>query len=119
MAVGGHHGDHLRPGQLLKKLTDYLSWLAIWSNAADPREIGKGSHPAQNPPPLDDHSAAVMIWYGENVTAFARDYGLLPGLIRELGLRGEEKAIALAKMNVIYEARLRQRRNTAMETSDA
>jgi hypothetical protein len=43
----------------------------------------------------------------------------LPGLIRELGLRGEEKAIALAKMNVIYEARLRQRRNTAMETSDA
>ena len=60
-----------------------------------------------------------MVWYGENVTAFARNHGLVPELIRELGLRGMEKAITLAKMNVIYEVQVRQGRNAAMETNDA
>ena len=119
MALVGHHGDYLRPGELPKKLTDYLSWLAIWGNAVIPREIGQGSGPAQNPPPLDDHSAAVMVWYSENVTAFARDYGLMSELIRELGLRGLEKAITLAKMNVIYEVQVRKGRNAAMEANGA
>ena len=119
MALVDDLRGHFRPGELPKKLTDYLSWLAIWSNAADSREIGEGSHPAQNPPPLDDHSAATIIWYGENVTAFARNHGLVPELIRELGLRGEEKAITLAKLNVIYEVQVRQGRKAAMEASDA
>lgn len=75
------------------------------------REIGTGSHPTQNPPPLDNHSIAVMNWYYENITAFTRDYGLVPEFIRGLGLKGIQKDIALAKLNIIYEMRLRQGRN--------
>ena len=119
MALVSHYGDDFRLEEFPKKLTDYLSWLAIWGNAAIPGEIGQGSGPAQNPPPLDDHSAAVMIWYSENVTAFTRRHGLVSGLVRELGLRGEEKAITLAKMNVIYEVQVKQARNAAMEANDA
>ena len=119
MALGVYHGDYLRPGELLKKLTDYLSWLAIWHKATDTREIGRGSHPAQNPPPIDGHSVAVLNWYYENVTAFAIDHGLMPDLIRGLGLKGEEKAITLVKLNVIYEMRMRQRRSAITEADDA
>lgn len=115
MALVGHYAGHRGSGELLKKLTDYLQWLAIWGNAAVPGEIGQGSGPAQNPPPLDGHSAAVLNWYYENVTVFARDHGLISGLVQGLGLRGDEKAITLAKLNGIYEAQLRQTRKATME----
>ncbi len=108
MALDGHHADHRRARELLKKLTDYLQWLATWGNAVDPKEIGRGSGPAQNPPPLDDHSAAVLDWYYENATAFARDFGLMPGLIAGMGLRGDERAITLAKLNAIYKKRMKR-----------
>jgi len=91
----------------------------IWGKTADTKEVGKSNHPAQNPPPLDSHSAAVITWYAENVTAFAKDHGLIEGLIRELGLKGEEKAITMAKMNIIYEMKLRQMRNAATEANSA
>ena len=114
-----HHGDHNRPPEFPKKLTDYLQWMMIWSKAADIKEIGRGEHPAQNPPPIDGHSAAVLIWYSENVTTFVKECGLMPELIRELKLSGEEKVLTLAKLNVIYEAQMKISRTAAAEADNA
>jgi hypothetical protein len=119
MALVCHHGDYFRPQELPKKLIDYLSWLIIWGKATAAGEIGKGKGPAQNPPPLDGHSATVVNWYYENVTAFVRDHGLMTGLIRSLGLKGEEKIITLAKLNIIYEMEMRKKRNAATEANSA
>ena len=119
MALVCHYGNHFRPQELPKKLTDYLTWLMIWGKTADTKEVGKSSHPAQNPPLIDGHSAAIITWYAENVTSFVKDHGLMEGLIQELRLRGEEKAITMAKMNIIYEMRLRQMRNAATEANSA
>ena len=115
----GAHGRYHRAQELPKKLKDYLQWLATWGKAVDPEEIGQGSGPAQNPPPLDDHSAAVLVWYMENVTIFARDHGLVPFLVRGLGPRGEELEITLAKMNVIYKAKLRTKGREDLEDENA
>jgi hypothetical protein len=67
-----------------------------------------GDRPEQNPPPLDAHSYAVLVFFNENVTAFVSKYGLLPGIIASLALKGEAQEMFLAKMDAIYEQRVRR-----------
>ena len=74
---------------------------------ADPGEIGKGSHPSQNPPPLEGGDAFVWNWYQENSTGFVRDYGLMPFLLKELGLNESGMRMMILKLTRIHRVMLR------------
>ena len=52
--------------------------------------------------PLDAHSKAVLEWFDENVTGFAKDFGLMDGMIRDTGLVGEDRAVFVRKLDAIY-----------------
>lgn len=107
----GDHPLHQRRGELPKKLKDYLSWFELWRKAIpdgeDAGEIVGSAHPAHNPPRLDGHSAAVADWFGANVNAFVVEFGVMPELIRQTGLKGEELSFFLRKATLIFEMQKR------------
>jgi hypothetical protein len=69
----------------------------------DVEQIGKGTRPEQNPPPLDDHSMAVYRFFNESVSSFVMEFGLMPGLVKDAGIPMAERPFFFAKMNMIYE----------------
>lgn len=66
---------------------------------------------------LDRHSAAAAEWFEENVTGFAREFSLMSDLIRETGLRGEERVIFLLKLDLLYQAARRRAEEEAKENA--
>jgi hypothetical protein len=76
-----------------------------WGNAFDPDEpIGQGTHPAQNPPPLESDEVETLSFYNRNATRFVRDFGMMPSLLGGIGLAGVGMEVFLARMDVIHEA---------------
>lgn len=65
-------------------------------------EIGKGAHPAQNPPPIDEGDRFVWNWYFANCTKFAQDFNLLPELIKGLGMDRKSLELFLRKLSLIH-----------------
>lgn len=67
-------------------------------------EIGKGDHPAQNPPQIGRGDLLALRWYNENATGFIKDYGLLPMLLSELGMKPGNRSLFLTKASHIHRA---------------
>ena len=83
---------------------------------AAPDEIGKGSHPAQNPPPLRAGDAFVWEWYQENCSALVRDFELMPFLLKELGLDESGMRVMVLKLGRIHDAMKRMGAKEAQRT---
>jgi hypothetical protein len=54
-------------------------------------------------PPLDESDVMALNFYGEYATAFAQDFGLMPGFIDRLALAGGYRRVFLAKLAKIHE----------------
>ncbi len=65
-------------------------------------QIGRGPRPEQNPPSLDEHSAAVFEFFNENVNSFVQEFGLMAELVKGLKIPADERPLFLQKMNMIY-----------------
>jgi hypothetical protein len=74
---------------------------------AEEEEIGKGTHPAQNPPPLDEADRFVMTWYFRMCPAFLREIGLSSIEIGALNLSAAAKEIFLYKLQKIHNAMIK------------
>ena len=70
-------------------------------------EIGEGDNPAQNPPELTEHDMFCLNWFGENITGFAVEAGLIPGLLGELSFYPGERPLFHRKISMIYESNRR------------
>ena len=64
--------------------------------------MGRGPHPAQNPPPLEGDDAMAWAWFGGNCTGFAKDFGMVPVLIDALGLDEQAREMFVLKLSLIY-----------------
>lgn len=80
--------------------------MEIWGRAADGQQVVRGNHP----PELDEHSEAVLEFYGDNVSSFVQEFGLMPDLVKELGMVDEQRILFMKKMNMIYEHALKMAR---------
>lgn len=85
----------------------YLIWYEDWGGRAEEDEIGRGSHPAQNPPPVGDDDWFILAWYFRRCSAFMREAGLLAGEIERLGLTPAAKEVFLYKLQLIHETAYR------------
>jgi len=85
-----------------------VEWYEDWGHqATDWSRIGEGDSVAQNPPSLEGSDQFAWDWYWKNCTRFAREYGLIPGLITRLEMRAADEAVFLKKMDAINEMALR------------
>ena len=53
---------------------------------------------------MTEHDSFVYEWYSENVTGFAKEFGLMPELLKPLKIEGEELSFFLFKCNMIYQS---------------
>jgi hypothetical protein len=51
---------------------------------------------------LEESSAFAWHFYKMNATMFVRDFGLMPGLVAELGYEDSDRRIFLAKLDLIH-----------------
>jgi hypothetical protein len=89
-------------GELLKKLTAYLLWFEDYRASTDWDEIGEGERACQNPPALEAHDIVAWEWATENVTGFAVEAGLVPGMIAELEMDPDDRPLFVRKVGMIY-----------------
>jgi hypothetical protein len=71
----------------------------------DAKQIADGNLPGGGPPVLDEHSQAAFDFYIENVSGFTSRVGVVADAVRELGLAGDERAMFLAKLNMIDQSK--------------
>jgi len=70
----------------------------------DWNRLGEGEKEAQNPPELSEHDYFVYKWFGTNCSLFTKEFNLVPYLLNELNLKGEEKELFIYKLGVIYQS---------------
>lgn len=78
------------------------------SGATDPKKIGQGKGPAQNPPPLEPGDMRAIEWFKDNCTAFDREYGLTRDAFAALGLDGPQRRLFKWKVSAVMETALRE-----------
>jgi hypothetical protein len=76
--------------------------LYVDSGATDPKKIGQGKGPAQNPPPMGDGDWAAWAWFLENCAAMDVELGLTSMEFRALRLKGAQKALFKMKLREIH-----------------
>jgi len=72
-----------------------------------PEEIGKGAHPAQNPPRLSEADHWILDWYFKHCTGFTMDFHIVGGLIEKLHLREVAMELLIQKLSAIHEMMVR------------
>jgi len=65
-------------------------------------ELPEWYPPELRRPVLSIGDKFVLAWYGRNCTGFARDFNLMPMLIRRMNLRPENEELFLMKLNTIH-----------------
>jgi hypothetical protein len=73
-----------------------------WGDKAQPSEMGKGNHPAQNPPELTEHDEFCLFWFNRYCTGFVKEYGLSAFFFQKLELETDEATLFLYKLDMIY-----------------
>lgn len=87
-------------------MTGFLHWEQDWSHLTDWSALGEGSHPAQNPPPLEIEDGAAKAFYRDYGTPFVRDFGLMPYLIQVLGYTGPDLKVFLWKLDLLHQSEM-------------
>lgn len=78
------------------------------SGATDPKKIGQGKGPAQNPPPLEAGDMRAIEWFKDNCTEFDRAYGLTPVAFAALGLGDAQRRLFKWKLSAVMATALRE-----------
>jgi hypothetical protein len=68
--------------------------------------MGKGEHPACNPPEISQSDRDALVFYNTYATGFASDFGLMPIYLSRLKMSPDEEWIFFEKLSVIHEARM-------------
>lgn len=67
-------------------------------------KLGEGDRDAQNPPEITGHDFFVYKWFSNNCSLFTKDFNLMPYLLNDLELAGDEKELFIYKLGMIYQS---------------
>lgn len=93
----------------------FLAWFADYGRVCDWAALGEGPSPAQNPPPLGEDEAMAWNFYNANVTAFVREFGLMPERLERTGLEGAARDVFIGRLAAIHQAVLDIRAKAEVE----
>ncbi len=64
--------------------------------------MGRGEHPACNPPPLGEADIIAWRFYADYATGFVKDFAIMPKLIEEMGLDDKARRALIQKLSLIH-----------------